>query len=146
MLRWMMSPVILGAGEDDYTRAAVSDLQNVNSSSVISTHDSGPDIGLPKYRFCLSLCATPNVNSLRSVSNGYIFPDYNLDGRMSGMESEARTGLVQSVQAYNLDGNGLHLDATHADTDSYRDLITKIGKQFDQAFTVNAMGIAEVAA
>lgn len=144
MLRFILCPIISG-GESGY-RAAVFDAQNVNSSALIPSHLSGPDIGKPLYGYALCLCAATSVNILAQISNTYVFPDYNLDGRMDGMESVARAGLVQSVQAYDMDGNGYHIDATHADSDSYRDLIHKIGRQIDLAFSIDAINVGEVAA
>lgn len=145
MLRWMICPVVGNGTIETPYRGAVSDVSNVNVAQVIPTFNSGPNVGKPKYHFAICLVATASVNPIAAVSNSYVFPDYNLDGRMDGMNSDARTGLVQSVQAYDLDGNGLHVDASHADGDSYRDLISKIGQQFDVSFTINGQTCAEVA-
>jgi len=145
MLRYMISPIIgTGVGEDVY-RASVSDVANVNSAAIIPTHTSGPNLGQPKHNFALCLVATANVNAIAAVTNAYVFPDYNLDGRMDGMESEARTGLVQSVEAYNLDGNGLNFDASHQDGDSYRSLIQSLASQLDPGVNINGLNCAEVA-
>lgn len=145
MIRYCISPIIGdGSGINNPFRAAVSDLPNVNTNAQIPTFTSGPNIGKPKFHFAFCIMASSNIAAVAAVSNAFVFPDYNLDGRMDGMESDARTGLVQSVQAYDLDG-GLHLDAGNDDEDSYRQLIDKLGKQFEPAFSVNSFGVAEVA-
>lgn len=143
MYRWMISPIIGNGTENNGYRAAVSDVQGIDSAAIIPTFDSGPNVGKPKFLFTLCLVATPDVARIASVTNAYVFPDYNLDGRMDGMESSARTGLQQSVEAYNLDGNALHLDADHNDGDSYRSLIAAIGLQFDAAFNINTITVRE---
>lgn len=145
MLRFMISPVIgLGTLPNPY-RAAVQDVQNVNTSAVIPTFTSGETIGQPKFRFALCLCATPSIPAIQSVSNALVFPDYNLDARMDGMEAQTRADFVQSVQAYDLNGQGLHFVATHQDSDSYRQVITALGKQLEPTFEVNQLIVAEVA-
>lgn len=145
MIRYMISPIIGSGTIDDSYRAAVSDVSNVNTASSIPTHESGPNIGQPKYGFCFCVVATASIPAIAAVSNAYVFPDYNLDGRIDGMESEARTGMVQSVEAYNVDGNGLHLVADHADGDSYRAVINAIGQQLQPGFDVNQFTVGEVA-
>jgi hypothetical protein len=143
----MISPIVGDGTFANPYRAAVSTVPNVNVASVIPTFTSGPNIGKPKYHFALCLIATSNIGEVVAVTNAYVLPDYNLDGRMDGMESVARTGMVQSLQAYNLDGNspGMHFDAVNADGDSYRDLITRIGQQIEPSFAVNSMSCGEVA-
>lgn len=141
MLRWMISPIIGTGVFPDAFRAAVSDLSSVNSSAIIPTLSNGH----PKYNFALCLVATASVATIAAVTNAYVFPDYNLDGRMDGMEAGTRTALKQSVEAYDIDGNGLHFDATNADSDSYRDLLTRIGQQIEPAFNVNVLNCGEVA-
>ena len=145
MLRYVISPIIGSGTFQSPFRAAVSDVSNVNANSIIPTHTTGPNIGQPKYGFAFSIVATANVAAVAAVSNAFVFPDYNLDGQMSGMESEVRTGMVQSVEAYDLDGEGLHFDADHVDADSYRSLIDALGKQLEPAFSVNSFGVGEVA-
>lgn len=146
MIRYMISPIAGNGTMQSPYRAAVSDVPNVNTAVSIPTHTSGPDIGKPKYGFCFCQVATSSVTAIASVSNAFVFPDYNLDGRMDGMEADARTGMVQSVEAYNLDGNGLHLVADHLDSDSYRAVLNAIGSQMQPGFDVNQFTVGEVAA
>lgn len=146
MLRWIISPIVLADPQaSDFTlrsnHVKLQELTGVNSAAIIPT-DAG---GQPKYRFALCLAATPSVALIAAVSNAFVFPDYHLDGRMDGMQPDVRTGLVQSVQAYDLDGQGLHLDTSHSDGDSYRDLLTNIGRQFDLAFNPDVLTVPEVA-
>lgn len=145
MLRWMLSPITgVGTIENPY-RASVLDVSpQPNVAAIIPTILTGPNAGQPKFRFALCLIATSNVSIVGSAANSYVFPDYNLDGRMDGMESGTRTGFVQTVQAYDLDGNGLHIDASHQDGESYREVVTRIGQQLEPAFNINAMNCGEV--
>lgn len=145
MIRYMICPIIGAGTEASPYRASVNDVANVNSASIIPTHTSGPNIGKPKFLFAFCVAATPSPSSLSAVTNAYVFPDYNLDGRMDGMESGARTALQQSVEAYDLDGAGLHFDAAHLDGDSYRDVINALVQQIEPAFNVNNINVAEVA-
>jgi hypothetical protein len=142
MIRWMVSPIIGTGTISDPYRASVADVSGVNEAALIP---SNPD-GTPKYHFALCLVATPSIALVQSVTNSYVFPDYPLDSQMSGMDAATRTALVQSVQAYDMNGSGLHLDASNADTDSYRTLITKIGQQIDTAFNPNNISCPEVSA
>lgn len=144
MLRYMLCPIIgTGTGPDPF-RVAVEDLGSVNSAALIPTNNSGPNIGKPKYRFALCQVATPSIPAISAVSNAFVFPDYPLDGRMDGMDADARNALVQSVHAYDIDGAGLHLVATHADSESYRDVLNAIGQQMEPVFNVNQFTVREV--
>jgi hypothetical protein len=131
--RYCISPVV-GTGTDTNPfRAAVGDVAGVNHQALIPTK---PD-GAPKYLFALCVVATGNLAAVLQVSNLFALPDYALDGQMGGMEIIARTGMVQSVEAYNLDGQGMHLSADHDDSDSYRDVLTSLGRQIVPGFSLN---------
>jgi hypothetical protein len=145
MLRYCISPITGDGTEENPFRPTVSG-PNVNTSAIIPTHTSGPTIGQPKYGFAFCAVATTNVASVAAVTNVYVFPDYNLDGRMDGMENGARTAFEQSVEAYNLDGNGLHFDAANVDLESFRTVINRIVQQIEPAFDLNNINVGEVAA
>ena len=144
MLRYMICPVIGSGADEDAFRAAVADLSQTNAVAVIPTHPSGPNIGQPKYSFALCAVSSNNWLAVLAVSNSYVFPVYNLDGRMDGMEAATRTAMVQSVEAYNLDGEGLHLVADHNDGDSYRSLMQSLLHQFEPAYNFDGFSVAEV--
>jgi hypothetical protein len=146
MLRYMISPVIGNGSVESSFRAAVSDVENVNTVSVIPTHVTGPNIGQPKYGFAFCVVATPSVAVIAAVSNAYVFPDYNLDGQMQGMEAASRAAFQQSVEAYNLDGEGLHFDAANTDSESWRTVINRVVKQIEPAFDLQNVSVPEVAA
>ena len=136
----MICPVV-GAGtfQNPY-RASVQDVSGVNSSAIIPTDQQGA----PKYGFAFCVVSAVNWSPVLQVTNSYVFPIYALDGQMSGMESDARTGMEQSVEAYDMDGEGLHLDAGHNGTDSYRHVIEAIAQQIEPAFNINSFSVAEV--
>ena len=141
--RYVISPII-GSGQfPDTFRAAVADVANANTRSVIPTD---PQTGAPLYRFTLVAVSAPEFGLVLQVSNLYALPDYHLDGRMDGMEAGARTGFTQSVSAYDLDGQGLHFDPAHDDGDSYRAVLNRLGRQLDPNFDADRFGAAEVSA
>lgn len=135
--RYVIGPVVGSGTLGNPYRAKVADI-----CPAVSVIPSNPD-GSPKYNFALSLVSTDNLAAVLAITNLYALPDYALDGRMDGMESNARTGLVQSVEAYDLDGNGLHLDATHDDSDGYRSVLEAIGEQFDPSFNLDHFDVSE---
>ena len=138
--RYTISPVVGNGTEANPYRALVSDVSLTISSAVIP---SKPD-GTPKYGFALCIVSTSNLAGVLAVLNSFTFPDYSLDAQMSGMESDTRNAMVQSVQAYNLDGQGLHFDATNADGDSYRELLTRLGRQLDPVFNLDHFDVPEI--
>jgi hypothetical protein len=142
MKRYVISPVI-GDGQSVETayRSAAGSVQNANSADLIK---GDSETGHPVWFFAFSRIGVPgSFQSVQQVSNAYVFPDFPLDAQMSQMESDVRTGMVQSVQAYNVDGTGTHVDATHSDTDSYRIVIEKIARQWQAAFNADHFDVAE---
>lgn len=139
--RYVLSPII-GSGSGgpaNAFRASVGDVSQTNSNAIIPSLSNGH----PKFNFAICVVGTLNLPGVLAVSNAYVFPEYPLDARMDGMEPETRTALVQSVEAYDMDGNGLHLVADHADGDSYRAVITSIGQQIEPVFNLNNFDTAE---
>lgn len=145
MIRYMISPIIGDGSEESPFRASVSDVPNVNTAAIIPTHTSGENIGKPKYGFAFCVVATSSVATIAAVTNAYVFPDYNLDGQMQGMESAARVAFKQSVEAYDLDGNGFNFDAANVDLESWRTVINRVVQQIEPAFNLNNMNVQEVA-
>jgi hypothetical protein len=142
MKRYVISPVI-GNGNSTATafRSAASDTP---SAGFVDLLKSDPQTGVRVWNFAFSrIGIAGSLTPVLSVSNAFVFPDFSLDAQMSQMEAGVRTGLVQSVQAYNLDGNGTHIDATHDDTDSFRMLIEKIGKQWNLSFSADTFDCPE---
>lgn len=152
MKRYGIFPVI-GSGQStqDPYRSAVDELGgpngSTNAASIIPTHTSGPDIGQPMFNFCISIFSTVDLPAVMAVTNSFVFPDYPLDAEMSGMEAATRTAMVQSVEAYDLDGAGVHFVADHLDTDSYRMVLNAIIAQMDPGHGgVNNLNCGEKAA
>lgn len=141
MKRYVISPVI-GDGQSVNTayRSAVSAVANANSIDILKSDTEGH----PVWDFAFSRVGVPGtLQTVLQVSNAYVFPDFPLDAQMSTMDSEIRTGMVQSVQAYNMDGSGTHVDATHSDTDSYRTVIEKIARQWQSVFVADHFEVSE---
>ena len=89
---------------------------------------------------------TQNLPAVSQVSNSYVFPDFPLDAELGSMESSVRTAMVQSAEAYNLDGNGYAFDLQQFDdTDSYRQLIDYCIKRIEPAASVNNLDVSEPA-
>ena len=142
MKRYVISPVI-GDGQTPNTayRSAVGAVPDANTIDLIK---SDPETGHPVWFFAFSRVGVPGtLQSVLQVSNAYVFPDFPLDAQMSTMDSQIRTAMVQSVQAYNLDGSGTNVDATHSDSDSYRTVIEKIARHWQSAFNANHFDVSE---
>lgn len=142
MKRYVISPVIGdGQSPDTAYRSAVGSVQNANSVDLIK---SDPENGHPVWFFAFSRVGVPGtLQDVLQVSNAYVFPDFPLDAQMIQMDSAVRSAMVQSVQAYNVDGNGTHVDATHSDSDSFRTVIEKIARHWQSIFNANHFDVAE---
>lgn len=137
MKRYCISPIVgFGTATDAY-RAAVSDV-----APTVAIIPVGID-GRPLYKFCLCLVSTDKLANVLEVSNVYVLPDYVLDAKMDGMESKARADMVQNIGAYVLDDKDTKLDTTHKDIDGFRDLLVKLGKQFDSVFNINDFDVKD---
>lgn len=139
MKRYMISPITGTGTLNDPFRPTVAAVAGAEVNSIIPSNPNGT----PKYNFAFCRVASNNFGSVLQVSNSYVFPDFALDSQMSAMESEARTGMGQSVEAFDLDGNGLHLVADHDDTDSFRQVINAIAQQFEPAFNADFFDVPE---
>ncbi len=140
MKRYMICPVIGAGTHENPYRAAVADIATARSRAVIRSNPQG---GPPLYAFAFCRVAAHDFAAVFQVTNSYVFPDFPLDSQMSSMESGVRTGLVQSVQAFDLDGIGAHFDASHADADSFRQLIQQIATLMEPAFNANFFDVEE---
>lgn len=139
MKRYVISPVVGAGTAPNPYRAAVADVlgQNEGVTSPIRTNAQG----VPLYHFALCIVSTTHLPSVAAVSNLYVLPDYSLDGRMDGMEADARSALTQNVPAYNMDGAGLHFSVTHQDDDSYRQVLAGLLAQFDPAYPFDSLDV-----
>ncbi len=139
--RYMICPIIgSGLTLEDPFRSAAQSVPGVNATALIPTNG----LGAPVYHF--AFCRVGVAGSLASVaavSNSFLFPDFPLDSQMAQMDSDVRAAMVQSVQAYNIDGNGLHLTVPNDDTDSFRTVITAIAQQFEPAFNADHFDVSE---
>ena len=144
MKRYMICPVIGtgqgGPGGNPY-RAAVADVSGANVTSLIK---SDHNTGAPLYNFAFCRVATAgSFASAAAVSNSYTFPDFPLDAQLSQMDADVRAAMVQSVPAYDLDGQGLHLTIPNGDTDSFRTVIIAVAQQFEPAFNADNFDVSE---
>lgn len=132
--RWYIAPVLppVPNSLNDAYHSALADASFTKSfSAVIPTITSGPNLGKPRYNFCLGQVATITMALVAQVQNTLVFPDYPLDARLDGMDPATRSALRQSIEAYVLDDSGARLDASVAldDAASYRTLIDSLGSQ-----------------
>lgn len=140
--RYVLNPVIGAGTENNPYRAAVSGVSQTNHNSLIPTHPIGhAEEGQPKFNFAFSVVGTANLAGVSAISNAFVFPDYPLDGRLDGMEGATRTGMVQSTEAYDLDGADFHLNLDgFGDASSYRDLVLGILQQMDPNYPSHLNG------
>lgn len=142
MKRYVISPVV-GNGISVATafRSAASD---ANGAAAVDLIKANPETGIPIWNFAFSrVGVSGSFVSVSSISNSYVFPDFPLDAQMLQMEAETRSAMVQSVQSYDLDGNGTHVDATHTDSDSFRMVIEKIARQWSPSFNADQFDCPE---
>lgn len=139
MKRYCICPIIGDGTFDNSYRAAAADLASVTVNSIIPTDPNG--VPVHDFAFCIIGCI--GLQALNPLTNTFVFPDYPLDGTMDGMEAEVASGMKQSVEAYNLDGNGFHLDADYSPSDSYRELVNRILQQIEPAADVNRFDVSE---
>lgn len=126
--RYAIAPIIGDGSFGNEFRSAFALVDDTNVKSVIV----GDENGIPIFLFALSSIGTANLAGVSAVSNSYIFPDYPLDGQLSGMNASALSGLKQSVEAFDMDGNGRHFSVDISDGSiSYRALLISIYQQFD---------------
>jgi hypothetical protein len=142
MKRYVISPVI-GNGSSLVTafRSAASDTP---SAGFVDLLKANPETGVPVWNFAFSrIGVAGSLTPVLMVTNSYVFPDFPLDAKMSQMDSATRIGMVQTVQAYNLDGQGTHIDATHTDDYSFRAVIEKIARQWSSTFDADQFDCPE---
>ena len=142
MKRYVISPVV-GDGLSPETgfRSAAGDVYQSGSVDLLK---ADPNTGIPVWNFAFSRIATTgSFQPVFLVSNSYVFPDYPLDAMMAQMDSAARAAMVQSVQAYDVDGNGTHIDATHTDSESFRTVIERIARNWSPTFDANQFDASE---
>ena len=141
MKRFVIAPIIGDGSANDGYRASVADLSNVNVHAQIPTDTQGD----PLYNFALTNCGSNGLSPFNSLPNLYVFPDYPLDGQLGAMESVTRAAMIQSIEAYDFDGNGFNLDATtpNVDTKAFGEFVDDLGKQIDGSFTVTNFDVSE---
>lgn len=129
MARFCITPIILQTNPND---------EEGNRAAIVAAADTVRAIiptdqqGHPIWRFAACRFEAVNMAAAAQVSNTYILPDYPLDGLLGGMDAATRTAMVQSVQAFDLDGNGTHISlAAFGDSSRYRDVVEHIAKTFE---------------
>lgn len=135
--RYAISPIIGSGTVEDPYRAAIAEVPETATSALIP---SKPD-GSPKWRFAFVLFDSPRLIELRAVSNALVFPDHATDSRMDAMQGQTRSGWKQSVEAYDLDGQGTHLDAANVDAESFRDVLLRLVQQLDPGANFDAIQV-----
>lgn len=158
MKRYMLVPAIASTGPmDQYGNHSILDelkstpngqgglLYKISHSSLLKIDNT---TGLLLWGFAFSRVATGDQQSntaVLQISNSLTFPDYPLDGLMSGMDSGARVAWRQSLMAYNLDGQGYHYDPEDDDGESWRDVLERLQNQFEPGLNMNNWDVAEPA-
>lgn len=139
MIRYAITPITGDGSENDPYRSTASGLPNVNLASVIPVD---PETGIPIYGFCLLVLGIRSEQDF-TPTNSYLFPDLPLDVEMSSVPEAVRTAFTQSVNAFNLDGNGATVGVSFALSDSWRDVVNSVGQVFEPAFTVSGFSVLE---
>lgn len=128
MKRYAITPILPQSGENGYRSSAF----DVGGASVNNLIPTDSETGIPLYGFTFARIGRVDFGPIFQLTNSYIFPDYPLDGQLSGIESSVLAGMKQSVEAYNLNGNGLTLAVDISDTSvSYESLLFSIYLQIE---------------
>ncbi len=127
MARYCITPIIGDGSMDNEYRAAIAAVADT-ARALIPSETTGE----PRYNFCPCRFEAANMTPVSQVSNTYILPDYPLDGLLENMDSATRTAMVQSVQAFDLDGQGLHISlSAFGDSSRFRDVVEHIAHVFE---------------
>jgi len=142
MKRYAITPILPTDGITGYRSSAF----DVVGTSVVNVIPVDLQTGIPIYNFTFARIGRVDFGPIYLLTNTFIFPDYPLDGEMAGMEASVRNALKADVEAYDLDGNGLHLSVDLTDlTVSYESVLFSIYNQFDPLLTLSNFRRMDVA-
>lgn len=141
MKRYGVYRVVGDGTSDNAYRSEATDVSGVNTNAIIPADPNDPT--MPKYNFALTRTGSQTLAGLQLLTNSLIFPDYPLDGQMSGMESNVAAAWKQSLEAYDWDGNGFHVDASYQSTDSWGSVVDGIMKQLDPVQDIDRFDVSE---
>ena len=99
--------------------------------------------GVPIYNFTMTRFAMGNIGPALTLPNSYTFPDFPLDAQLSAMDDGVRTAMAANIAAYDLDGNGLHIDTSYSPTESYGVFIQRILDAFSPGQNVLTFDVLE---
>lgn len=144
MKPYMLSPIIEGSdGATISFHAAVQDAPETSVKAMIPLDDNpqSPNFGKAKYKFCFCRVAAFDLIPALQVTNTFRFPDYPMDGLMSGIPLATRLAMVQSLQAYDIDGGGMHLDASYSETESYGEYLLRLFRSLEPSADLDRLDI-----
>lgn len=127
--RFYISPVIGNGTLDNAYRAALSDVQRLESgSSLVSLIPSKPD-GTPKFAFCLCIVNAANHVALGNVTDADQFPDITLDSQLSVLTTQQKNALLNFAARRGIPTTGLNNSST------FRNVLERIGQFLDLNFS-----------
>lgn len=132
MKRYYISKIIgTGSMQDPY-RPAVAD----EGVSWVGDIPSDPD-GRPLYDTCLVLVNSKVHSKLRTHPDIDALPDFPLDGKVSAIQQQTKTGMITALKKRGFDTAGLE------NKDGYRDVLQSIGKQRSPHFDLDNFDVEE---
>lgn len=115
--------------------AAIIDNGQTNAKPSIPTDE----YGAPLYLRCFVAFETGNFTAVEQTQNTTILPEYSLDGRLDGMNPQARADMVQNLEAVDWTGQGFYVDADtpNQDASSYGQFLMAILAQLVNDLTLS---------
>lgn len=102
--------------------------------------------GMPIWNFAFCRAATgdgPSQAIVEQVTNSLVFPDFPLDAPMSGMDQATRTAWRQSLQAYDIDGQGTHIAVNDSDGETWGSVLQRLVQMFEPSQIITRFDVAE---
>ncbi len=124
---------IIGTGDEtDPFRPAVAD-HGVAWAGLI---DSDPETGRPLHTNTLVVVETENHAKLRADNRIDSLPDFALDGKMTAINSSARSQMAAALNRRGFNTTNIN------NADGYRDALQQIGRQRGVAFDINNFDVS----
>jgi len=140
MKRYQLNRVINDKGDNFRSELdSLTETYAIRFVSLIPTDQQG----IPIYNFTMTRFAMGNIGPALLLPNSYTFPDFPLDGQLAAMDDSVRNAMVANVAAYDLDGNGMHIDTSHSLTESYGSFLQRILHVFEPAQNVLTFDVLE---
>lgn len=150
MKRYMITPISGdGVSPDTAYSTSLREAVAANPSALIAYAAKlkiDNQTGMPIWHFAFCRAATGDGSSqtiVEQITNSLVFPDYPLDAVMSGMDQSVRTAWRQSLESYDMDGQGAHIAVNDSDSESWGSVLQRLVQMFEPAQIISQFDVAE---